>query len=838
MGARGAWGQLWARRAGGSGAEAAPAKATAAAVSVEVEDASAGPTAVPVARAAEVVDAEPLGRERPARPHLPLALWALLAAIVVERAVLAANLAPAELLVPATVLVGGTALAATALACAHRADVAGVVGAVGATALVAGGLAGVEVARQDALVAALGSSSVSSWELVLVADMTPTSVGWWGRARAELDGVAYGEVWISADEQLSYGSTVRCVGSFEANEDDDWGTSSRMQGVAGTVSVVLVQEVTAPTGALGIVVALREAVLGTLDPTSSEARALLAGVVCGYRSALKGLELDDLFASCGVAHLVAVSGSHLALVSSLVGLALGRTRLRPVPRGAILVALTAGFVAFCGAPTSAVRAWAMSVVAELSGLVGRRGHPASSVALVALVMALLDPGVSGQLGFLLSVASVLGLAVAGAYVRYAVRVAAGAGPRLPRGAPEGLRMRVRKWWRGAVDALATSLTCQLVTMPLTCAAYSELALVGPLANVAVGGLFELVLALGVVAAALAWAPWLQAPVLALADAAAGALLWALRALAALPGACVAVSVDEGAALAALALAVAALLVAWPRLTRARVAGVVGAMAACALAYYAYWGWLSPARIVVLDVGQGDAIVVSCGATTLLVDTGTGSDVLEALARAHVVDVDAVLVTHLHDDHTGGLEDVLAAYDCDLVLVAEGVGLEVEAAGVEVEELSYGDALSVGGFVLTVVSPTEAVEGDENEDSVVLLAEYDDGTRSLTALLTGDAEAEVVQAAVDRGDVGDIDLLKVGHHGSAASVTDELAAALDAEVAVASAGEDNSYGHPTDECIEALEGAGSVFLCTIDAGSVTVEPGAEGPRVSCEEGDAL
>ena len=108
-------------------------------------------------------------------------------------------------------------------------------------------------------------------------------------------------------------------------------------------------------------------------------------------------------------------------------------------------------------------------------------------------------------------------------------------------------------------------------------------------------------------------------------------------------------------------------------------------------------------------------------------------------------------------------------------------------------------------------------------------------RTLTGLLAADAEVEETSAAVERGDVGDIDFLKVGHHGSEASLDAATAAALAPEVSVASAGEGNSYGHPDPACVEVLEGAGSVFLCTIWAGDVTVEPGAQGPVVSCQKG---
>ena len=250
-------------------------------------------------------------------------------------------------------------------------------------------------------------------------------------------------------------------------------------------------------------------------------------------------------------------------------------------------------------------------------------------------------------------------------------------------------------------------------------------------------------------------------------------------------------------------------------------------------------------ICVMDVGQADAILVADGSSTLLVDAGLDGRVAAALSRNHVRHLDAVVLTHLVEDHVGGLDDLIGVCSVGEVYVAEGVanlmGEELRAAverlcGHGPRELGYGDVISCGGFTARVVWPREPVEGsDGNADSVVLSVLYDVGGRSLSALLTGDAEREQTGEVLTAGDVGDIDFLKVGHHGSAVSVSAEQAQALSPEVSVASAGEGNHYGHPRAECVEALESAGSRFLCTIDAGDVVVYPGATGPRVSTQRG---
>ena len=111
--------------------------------------------------------------------------------------------------------------------------------------------------------------------------------------------------------------------------------------------------------------------------------------------------------------------------------------------------------------------------------------------------------------------------------------------------------------------------------------------------------------------------------------------------------------------------------------------------------------------------------------------------------------------------------------------------------------------------------------------------YEVQGRSLDMLLTGDSEA--TEASRYAAEVGPVDVLKVGHHGSAESVDAEMLGILAPELAVASAGEGNRYGHPSEECIDALEAAGVPFLCTIDAGDVSISPEEGGFTVAISRG---
>ena len=574
----------------------------------------------------------------------------------------------------------------------------------------------------------------------------------------------------------------------------------------------------------------------------SASGAVLAGLVCGYSSPVKELGLSDDFAACGASHLIAVSGSHLALVSSLLAGAVKKTRASKALKVAFLFIATGVFVLFCGIPLSAIRSWLMALAAGIAELTGRRGHPLSAMSLMGCVIVLLDPSSTGQMGFILSLLCVSGICLFGRYVEHQLICLASIRNPVVR-APEWARPHARRIKSYVYQAISTTLVCQIVSMPVCLPTFGKLSLVAPLANIALGALFSPLLAMGVLSAIAS----LVIPVKAIlwpACVLCAFFVQVLRFFAGFPFACVAVDVDPLILWGLLAAAVISLLLFWPEVSRGAFVVAFASVAAVVLSIFVRWRYFAPASVCVMDVGQADAILIRDGASSVMVDSGVDSEVASALARNHVVHLDAIVLTHLDDDHVGGLDDLVGLVGCDHVFVATGVAKSMsselkqkilELTGCDPRELSYEERLRIGSFSARMVWPHEQVDGDENADSVVLDVQYSNGGSSLSALLTGDAEDDQLKQILASGDVGDIDFLKVGHHGSAASIKAEEAAVLLPEVSVASAGENNRYKHPRQECIDALEGVGSKFLCTKDVGDVTVLPGSTGAQVKCSKG---
>lgn len=654
---------------------------------------------------------------------------------------------------------------------------------------------------------ALDGRAASSLEFVVQGDPSINDDVYSYTCEARADGKNLATVRLSCDRELKVGAHVCVIGRVSRFENDAYGRSRVLRGEVRKVKAVRI--VSADEGSPGPLLRLRNGLLASIAPATDPARALIAGVVCGRSSELRAQPAGDWFSVTGTAHLIAVSGSHLAIVGFVIESALQKTRLsRGLQRGLLMLALIA-YAVFTGASPSAVRACCMVAATLVANGAGRRRHGLSALFLTMAIFVLLRPTVLFEMGFELSCASVFAILCFCPYATYALGEL---------GMPSGV-----------ASVLSVTLCSQLATLPVTIPAFGTFSLIAPLANAVIGPVISVLLASSVVLAPCSLVPLLSHGTIVVPMIVARCALFFEQLFAAVPGASVSVPPDTPLVYV-VPFALAVLLVWWPRpRARSMAAGLVCLMLAAGVPYI-YWDRCAPPSVTVLDVGQADAILVRQGGTVALVDCGLDERVVSALVRNNVHHIDAVFVTHWDEDHWGGLPDVLDRFSVGTIAVAadalDGAPAEVlNRPGVTYRQVARGDTVDIGAFRARVMWPFDTVDGEGNEDSLVLLLSYAQEGKSLRVLLTGDAELDQEREFVQ--EVGDIDVLKLGHHGSKVSVDTDLLETLKPELSIASAGEGNRYGHPTDACIDAVRDAGGAFACTIEQGDITVSPTVTG-----------
>ena len=587
-------------------------------------------------------------------------------------------------------------------------------------------------------------------------------------------------------------------------------------------------------GAMGAIDAVRdraEAALGSGTP-GPEAE-LLRGFVLGEDDRIDPTTADD-FKRSGLAHLLAVSGQNVILLALL---AIPVLALLGVPQRARLLCvlvLIAIYVPVTGAGPSIQRAGVMGAAGVVAALAGRPRSRWYALLLAAAVTLVVNPRASGDPGWQLSFAAVVGILLWAGPIRALLLgpLAAGRGP-------------ARSGWRRALaEGAGMTIAATLATAPLMAHHFEGVSLASLPANLLVLPAVGPVMWLGMLSAFAGQLPWIPTePLTGLAGLLAAYVAQVAHWLAAPSWARVSLSLP-GAAGVAVSYAVMgtalAVLLAWARRRRGlgsvatRIRAPAAACAACLVALVALSLPGNPLpeadpglRVTVLDVGQGDAILLDpADGQPVLVDGGPPGDGLrEQLRSEGVSSLAAAVVTHDQSDHAGGVEELLGAFPIRRLLYAEPGGFlrRARATGVPAMEIAEGSEVDSGSLRIEALWPPRALlEGpppaDLNQAALVLLARW----RGFAMLLTADAESEAVPI-----DPGPLDVLKVAHHGSADA---GLAPLLDRTVprlAVISVGAENPYGHPDPQTLSTLAEHRVPALRTDQEGDVVIDVSRRG-----------
>ncbi|MDI7248581.1 MAG: DNA internalization-related competence protein ComEC/Rec2 [Bacillota bacterium] len=577
--------------------------------------------------------------------------------------------------------------------------------------------------------------------------------------------------------------------------------------------------------------------------------AVVEGMVLGLRSGLSP-ELEEAFRRSGLTHLLAVSGSNVALVAGVVRTLLGWAGVRAALVGAI--ASTWVFAAAASGGASVGRAALMATLMLAAKLAGRPAHPLNSLAAAVLFLTVLNPCAWEDPGFWLSVAATAGiLGLSDSRPPPAADTPA-AGP----GRESGPGALLRRGARGAKQVLAVTCAAQAAVLPISLHYFQQACLVAPLSNLLVFPLVGAITVGGLLSAACAGLH----PALGWSFRPLGLLVEVVIKLAgfwaAVPGAAVTLPAPR-----------------WPHL----------------LLYYLFlgwwWGWLrwpvlprrgpwtgprlalaglvvvvgtalvvvsAPPRhvlqVVFFSVGQGDAILLwRPGGPVMLVDCGpvretydAGADtLLPYLHRQGIRRVDLLVLTHDHGDHVGGAAAVLGGVRVRELWLGAGVDGRAWDGHARDGHATPGTVLRPAAGHRKVLAPGWEVEvlhpspgtaaTDSNDASLVLLVSY----RGIRLLLAGDLEEEgeglLVQAQAGR--LPEVDLLKVPHHGGLASCGEHFLRLVKPRHAVVQVGP-NPFGHPAPETLRRLERTGARVWRTDVHGAVLARTNGRRLSVAC------
>ena len=567
---------------------------------------------------------------------------------------------------------------------------------------------------------------------------------------------------------------------------------------------------------------VRRAVTAWVAPHDATAAAIVTAVLIGDRTGLAD-EVNDRLQRAGTYHVIAISGGNIAI---LAGVTLGLLVIVGVHGRAaamVTVIVLLGYAQVATSGPSVWRATVMAVVYLTARLLDHRTPPWQATAVAAGAMALASPLDVRSPGFILTFGATGALLESAARMKTFVR-----------------KYRALAWIAASVGA---SIAVEIVLMPVSARSFARVTLAGPLLNLLAVPLMAVVQIAGLLVSAFdAWAG-IARPAGWLASLAASAIVESARVVDAAPALSWRVPspgvpllvIYYGSLLAALFL------------RRARWRAAAGVVCAAALLGVVGVGRpLNPQpveglRVTVLDVGQGEAMVLESGGSRLQIDAGGapfgggGFDigarvVAPSLWARGIARLDAVLLTHGDPDHIGGAPFLFAAFAPrqmweGIVVPRHESSRELRAAaaavGATVSTRRAGELFEWGRARIRVLHPPEPDwerPRVRNDDSVVLEVTCGD----VAVLLTGDIGADVERVIVPQLTAAGTRVLKVAHHGSRTSSSGALLEGWRPQIALISAGRGNTFGHPAPEVIERLESIGAQIYRTDRHGEITVD----------------
>lgn len=255
------------------------------------------------------------------------------------------------------------------------------------------------------------------------------------------------------------------------------------------------------------------------------------------------------------------------------------------------------------------------------------------------------------------------------------------------------------------------------------------------------------------------------------------------------------------------------------------------------------------RLTMIDCGQADSFLLEQNGETCLVDCGTrstGKDVVQYLKDKGITKIDYLFGTHPHDDHMGGMYDVITNFEIGKVIIPKvkdgtvttnwylKLMKELKQNSYNIEYVSLGTIYQLGQATINVIGPINEPDENKNNYSTVLKVSFGE----MDIIMTGDAEKKVEQDIIESGINLDAEILKVGHHGSDTSTSEAFLDAISPDYALISTEVGNKYDHPIKVTMDNLKSRNIEVYRTDENGTVVAHITTEDVSFDCQPGDYL